>query len=548
MSATGAMGATAVTGRFTDELLDGLRRVGDPELDALMPELMAGRHLEHVNRMLRSYRTNGQPVPDDLPEALQAWIERHAALPSWADRERIDRATAFFVDHGVSMTVMLGMVSLLECYAAEKGVRALHATDKMGYSGAERRLGETAQFVMSLMEPGALFEGGGAIPLVLKVRLMHAGARFLISEGDWDMEDNGVPANQEDLLGTLMSFSYTPIKHIGRIGKEVSQQEREDFLHFWNVVGVILGVPEEIQPKNLEEAAEIYDAIARRHFRASPEGRELTAALMAVFEGLLPGRGRMSGGVHAMARHCVGDEICDILDVPKSNWNVAVEKGTLFARAMEGLQRRSGVINGLVNKLGTALLKQGGLLFTAGRQAEFHIPTEMRRAWRLPPIAAGKRTRELMPTLVEDLRRAAQPAGEAGAFDELVTSLGVVVAHADGVIDDFEVEVLLETLRALQGDIDDDEARARIERLASEVDRSGLEPFAARVGEQLAEAGALDAGLAFACAVAYANCGIAQEERELIEQIGRVGGTSGDALAAIVESTRLRIEGAELTS
>ncbi|MCB9597872.1 MAG: DUF2236 domain-containing protein [Sandaracinaceae bacterium] len=533
-------------GRFTDELLDDLRTKGDPALDALMPDLMKGRRLEHVNRLLARYRVNGQPIPDDLPEELRAWIEAQARLPEWADRARIDRATAFFVDHGLSMTVMLGMVSLLECYAAEKGVRALHATDKMGYSGAERRLGETSQFVMGVMEPGALFEGGGAIPLILKVRLMHAGARFLISEGDWDAAENGVPANQEDLLGTLMSFGYTPVRHLGRIGKAVTPQEQEDFLHFWKVVGVVLGIPEAVQPADVAEAEEVVQRISERHFRPSPEGRELTAALMKVFQGLLPGGSRMVGSVYAMARHCVGDEICDILDVPKSPWNVAIEKGTLLARAFESVQQRSGLVNGLVNRLGTALLKQGGTLFTGGRKAEFRIPTEMRRAWRLPPLEAGARTRALMPTLVDELRDAA--GLDEPAFEETITRLGVLVAQADGVIDDYEIEVLVEMLRAFDADASGDAARARIARIADDLERLGAHDYAARLARRLDDADAIEPGLAFACAVAYANCGIAAEERAMIEELGRDAGVGGDALAAIVEATRLRIEAVEVAS
>ncbi len=530
---------------WSDGLLDGLRRVGDPELDALMPALMEGRQLEDVNRIMRTYHSNDQPIPEDLPPQLREWLARTAKLPEWADKERIDRASALFVEHGLSMAATLGLVSLLECYAASKGVKALHTTDRMGYSGAERRLGETAQFVVTLMEPGALYGAGRGIPVVLKVRMMHAGARFLIAENDWDAETYGVPANQEDLLGTLMSFAHSPIKSIGKLGKNIRPDEAEDFLHFWRVVGVLLGIPDEVIPRSVSQAIALVDRIAERHFEPSPEGIELTRALLDVFTGLMPGK-MLHGGVYAMARYLVGDKICDMLAIPHSRWEIVSSSGGLFGRLTEGIQRRSRVVNSIANKLGWALLNQGGALFTGGRKAAFRIPTEIRRAWRLPPLHATERISRAVPAMVGAIRDAATGVSQ-DEVAELVTHIGVLVAAADGEIDDFEVAVLAQIFASLgdTGDAGDaDTVRQRVERSASWLGSGGAGNAARALARRLSKEGAMNEGLALAIAVAYANSGVAPEERSLIECIANEGGTSGDDLARLVDATRQALDAA----
>ncbi len=530
--------------RYTDELLDSLRLRGDPEVDAFIPELMRGRRLEDVNRILAAYQVNGQPPPESLPPVLTEWLAGTMRLPAWADRAKLERASAMFVDHGLSISVMLGMVSLLECYAAAKGVKALHTTDRMGYSGAERRLGETCQFVVAVMVPGGLFENGGAIPVVAKVRLMHAASRFLILEGEWDSKADGLPINLEDLLGTLMSFAHTPIRSMTKLGKDIPREAREDYLHFWNVVGFLLGIPEEILPHDTLEAEEVVRAIYRRHFRSSPEGIELTRALFKCFTAMMPGP-FLDGGVYALARYCVGDEISDMLEIPKSRWELVVKSGGLMGRISEGLQQRSGMVNGLVNKLGWVLLNQGGMLLSRGQKAGFKIPTEIRRAWRLPPINATPRIAALMPGLIASIREA---AGSGSNVDEAIVGLGALVASADGEIDDFEVEVLAHAFQALgktegrPDAIDTAGVRARVEAAAAQIAKVGSDRYRERLSKQLVEHGALRPGLALACAIAYANSGIAAEERCLIEAIATDGGLGGDALAAIVDQTRTNIE------
>lgn len=89
----------------------------------------------------------------------------------------------------------------------------------------ERRLNETAQFLMDVSAPHALDPGGTGISRILHVRLMHAAVRWLIEHDpavahvvDQPPPDHaptqftwstswGLPGNQEDLVGTWLTFT-----------------------------------------------------------------------------------------------------------------------------------------------------------------------------------------------------------------------------------------------------------------------------------------------------------------------------------------------------
>jgi tellurite resistance protein len=145
-----------------------------------------------------------------------------------------------------------------------------------------------------------------------------------------------------------------------------------------------------------------------------------------------------------------------------------------------------------------------------------------------------------VPTLVANLRK---QAGRRD-IDDVVTQLAVLVACADEEIDDFEVEILLELYGAL-GDPPED-ARARMEAAADRTMERGLDAMTAEVGRALLDADAVEAGIVLAVAIAYANSGIAHQERTLIEQLADVAGLRGDALATLVEQARVQIEAVSL--
>jgi hypothetical protein len=108
---------------------------------------------------------------------------------------------------------------------------------------AKRRLNETAQFHLDVMEPGGLEYGAHGFSDVRHVRLMHAAVRWLIEHdprAEWDPAW-GTPINQEDLLETLLTFTEIVFEVFDRTGIIYTEDEANHYLHAWSVIGFHLG-------------------------------------------------------------------------------------------------------------------------------------------------------------------------------------------------------------------------------------------------------------------------------------------------------------------
>lgn len=377
--------------RYTDEYLEALRYEGDPVPDRIIAELDRDGQIDAVNRILRTLIQNNQVVPEELPDNIEFWLRDEGHLPAWADRDRLDRASALFVEHGMTISLILSTASLVECYAARKGVKVLTFSYRLGQN-AYRRVAETAQFVILLMTPGGLYEEGQGIRALQKVRLMHAAIRHLINRsGRWDEAEFGVPICMEDMLGTLMAFTHVVIRDLRQLGVAVSEEQAEDYLYFWRVAGELMGIRPDTMPQTMAEAAELTEAIARRHFGPSPEGIQMTRALLEMHADLIPGQ-LFDGIVPALIRHLVGDQVADWLEVPHSRWYQVVSLHKAIGGLLDSVQRHSDVVRNVVNRLGMALMTRQAVALAGYERAGFEIPTQLRKVWGIDvdaPAAEG---------------------------------------------------------------------------------------------------------------------------------------------------------------
>jgi hypothetical protein len=164
---------------YTEGLVDDLRHAGDPSADGVIEDLARADQVRTVSDVLRSLTYNDQPVPAELPASIGRWLEEHCVLPDWVDRDRLERGSAVVVEHGPQVCVALATASLVYCYAGYPGVKVLTFSRRLGHD-ADRRVGETAQFVLAVTAPGSLDPCGRGIRKIQKVRLLHAAIRHLV--------------------------------------------------------------------------------------------------------------------------------------------------------------------------------------------------------------------------------------------------------------------------------------------------------------------------------------------------------------------------------
>jgi hypothetical protein len=170
---------------------------------------------------------------------------------------------------------------------------------------------ETARFVLDVLAEDGFGPGGAAVRAIQKVRLVHAAVRQKLAglaafEGE-------TPINQEDMLGTLFTFSVIVVRAVRRLSVPVDDRQADDFWALWRGAGAMLGVRDDLLPRDFASACDLADRIAARQVATSEHGRALTASLLEGMERHVPG---LRFAPRALVRYLVGDRISDVLGVP----------------------------------------------------------------------------------------------------------------------------------------------------------------------------------------------------------------------------------------
>jgi anti-anti-sigma factor len=369
---------------WNDTFLEQMRSLGDPAADDAIQAVFDQGQIEAVNALMRQLANNDELPSTELPPAIRTYLANTADLPPWADMTRIRRGQALFGRYGLQMTVVLFLVSLPVDFAARKGVHVLYLTQRMTRN-PYRRIVETAQLLLDLMEPGGFEQNGKGFRSTQKVRLMHAAVRYLLLHSDqWDTDRYDIPINQEDMAGTLMSFSYTIINRLELLGIELTLEQQEDFLHIWNVGGYLMGVMPELIPPNVNAAKLLSETIARRQIFSSMdvniEGKELTALLIKMLRDAIPGT-MFDLIPETLMRHLLGDEIADFLGIERTSWSGAVKSFRWANHMLKETGDRIPVLASLIELFSRKMLEGVMLYSLGGDRTNFHIPAALREDW-----------------------------------------------------------------------------------------------------------------------------------------------------------------------
>ena len=303
---------------YQDQFLDQMRQEGDPLADQLIQKVFSSGQAAMIHRAMAMLESNSSPIPDSFNPQLRDYFKQNSTLPSWADETKMKQGAAFFHQYQDAILVLLGFLSLPYCYAGADGARVVYLSEQIRYN-TKRRLTETGQFVLDVMDENAFQPEGAGYVSILKVRLMHATVRYHIEQKmNWD-KSWGLPVNQEDMAGTNGSFSWLAVRGLRKMGYFLEADAVNSFYHLWNVIGYLLGLREELLPDNSKEAYDLDRKIAKRHFRKSEAGVGLTKALLEFFN-QEPSQKFPKGFVEAYMRYLLGDKIADILEIPPSNW------------------------------------------------------------------------------------------------------------------------------------------------------------------------------------------------------------------------------------
>jgi hypothetical protein len=368
-------------GRWNDAILEPMRQIGDPLADEVIADVIRKHEIAKVNQIFRSLVENDGIVPDDMPPEVNTYLAQTATMPDWADMALIEQGEEFFSLNWPVIVTLLFCASLPSAYAAWRGAQVLFLTTRLT-ERIHRRIFETAQFVLNVMSPGAFTPHGQGIRSVQKVRLMHAAIRHLIEydprwRSQWDMAW-GVPINQEDLAGTLMTFSTEILVGMARFRIPIRASDEKAYFHAWKVVGHIMGIRPDLLPTDPQDAYDLAETIFQRQRGPSEAGRTLTKALVEFMEQQIPGT-LFDDFPATIIRHAVDKDVADMLQVPRSNWtllllNFEETVARVFDRFLPGDFRRSRILE----RCSDAMVQEIINMERGGQRTRFTIPASLR--------------------------------------------------------------------------------------------------------------------------------------------------------------------------
>ncbi|MET9508543.1 oxygenase MpaB family protein [Streptomyces flavidovirens] len=370
----------------TETSMNALRQAGDELADATVATLFERGEVGKFNTLMRYVSTVGAPLPEGLPDVAREYLHATSAPPAWIDWVEMEKARLFFVDNNVHISTALSFASMPACYVVPHVAKLLSATHGLKYPS--KRMAETGQFTVYLMQPDAFEAGSRFIPAAQKVRLLHASIRHhLRRENRWDTERLGVPICQEDMIGGQMFFSLLVLDSLHRLGIHMSTEGADAYYYAWRVVGAMLGVDQDAVPQSLDEARQFLDLYMIRHMGPSEEGAHLTRQLIDLYEEVVPGT-LFDPIVSALIRYLVGDTCADWLEVPSTRWDTVVKAVPRLLGVLETIEDRSPFGAWALDRLGhlTTIFELSTL--TRGRVMHYAIPEHLKKDYgisSMPP-------------------------------------------------------------------------------------------------------------------------------------------------------------------
>lgn len=359
--------------------------------DEVIRDLMENNLLEATNRILFSLEKNNS-IAEGLPPSLQNFLTQTSQLPSWADPKKLRKAQELFSLYGLEISLILFCKSLPQSYCCPKGVKVLHSTGRLSqdptFNKFTRRVMETSKFVMNVLSENSFESEGSAIVTIQKVRLLHASIRYYLKKHHWDSENLGQPINQQDMIGTLMSFSALVIEGLEMLNINWNNEEKDAYIHCWNVAGYILGVKPEFLPANYDEALSLGNLIFDDQKGYSKEGQEMAEALVSFIHYILPGN-LLDGMAENMICFLLGEENIKFIGLKKEE-DFLEKKLPIIYKLLGGISddlKDHSLLIKTIAKPFSKMILQGILLsYNDHKGAVILIPPSLQENWQLKTI------------------------------------------------------------------------------------------------------------------------------------------------------------------
>lgn len=376
--------------KWNNTFLDQQRLVGDGPADAVVDRLVAEFGPEKARELFTILIHNIDLPVTQVPSYVKDYFDQQGQPPNPIDFGRVRAGQKVFVDFGPAMSLMLYYKSLPTTYLDWRACETLAITGRLDDTRQwptvfSRRVGETTQFLLDVMNPGSLANGREGVQSTLKVRLVHASIRHFVGaspkfkESEWQK-----PINQEDLAYTLLTFGLTMVQGARQMKLPMTDKQASDFYYAWRLVGHYLGIAPELIPVDLQDAEDQQKAMFARLVGSSESGKSITKALLDFSKEIMLPTDLLDNSADFLLRYFMGEAHANILGVESKKGCLAAVVPGAIARYfgwLEKLEDRGEGLEKLTNKLGLAVIRGMMKRFKSTKGRSLYVPEEMAKEW-----------------------------------------------------------------------------------------------------------------------------------------------------------------------
>lgn len=345
---------------------------GDPKGDEVVG-LLADMQPQRRQALYRGCMDADPDVMKGAPTTVREFFEELSEPPDWYDPDAtLPGIRAFHANADLVLQAFVAGV-LIEGFGTNIS-KSFVITGRLREQGITR-LKQNNRHVLDIFLPGGLERYGDGWKLSVRIRLVHAQVRRILSKSpSWDTESWGTPISAAHMGLSAASFSARLLMHSMRLGAKFTQEERESFMLVWRYSSHLMGVPEPMLRPTEKEALHLYDIAV---ICEPPPDLESVITANALIKAVPKVVGitrekeakTLLKRVYTVSRALIGDELSDQLRYPQHRTTGVLQAIRLQGRVNRGVRKalprlsRKKRLNTFSHLISVAAYDEGGISY-----------------------------------------------------------------------------------------------------------------------------------------------------------------------------------------
>lgn len=328
--------------------------VGDPVADAVLAEFLRHPGPQQRDWMKRGIE-QGPSALTDAPDVVRAFFAEIERVPDWFDPaatgpgcRAFHRNSEMFLGAFVAAVLIEGFSTLIS--------KSFSITGRLVDQGV-RRLKQNNLHLVEIFLPGGLERQGEGWRLSVRIRLIHARIRHLLSQDEeWDTDAWGTPLSAAHIAYATAAFSGLLLERARALGVTLTDEECRSFMMIWRYSGHLMGVEPDLLFTDQASALHLQRIGALCEPPPDLESIILANGLInsaPVVAGIADPKARraLTRRIYGISRALIGDTLADQLRYPPGGtfgalatlrWTNRIERTLYRLVPALGARRRAG--------------------------------------------------------------------------------------------------------------------------------------------------------------------------------------------------------------